>query len=96
MTKLTPYKQLLTLAKEAVDAKLAPSRARAAKKQAELESCKIDERIATLENEVTEACSQKNLSFESIITKLDDIALLERRKKQFEKIIAEMFPAEEE
>ena len=89
---LTPYKKLLTMAKEAIDATLAPVRAHAAKKQAELEMAKLDERIATLESELTTVCSQKDVNFDSIINKLDEIALAERRKKQFGKIIGEMFP----
>ncbi len=92
MTKLTPYKKLLTMAKEAIDATLAPVRANAAKKQAELEMAKLDEKIATIDSELTVACSQKDINFNNIIDKLDEIALAERRKKQFEKIITEMFP----
>ena len=91
--KLTPYKKLLTMAKEAVDATLAPVRAHAAKKQAELEMAKLDERIATLESKLNTECSKKDLNFDTIIRKLDDIALAERRKGQFEKIVNEMFPA---
>jgi hypothetical protein len=89
---LTPYKKLLTMAKEAIDASLAPVRAHAAKKQAELEMAKLDERIATLESELTQKCSQKDVNFDSVINKLDEIGLAERRRKQFEKIIKEMFP----
>lgn len=91
--KLTPYKKLLTMAKEAVDTALAPVRANAAKKQAELEMAKLDERIATLQSELTTVCSQRDVDFNKIIEKLDDIALAERRKAQFEKIVSEMFPA---
>lgn len=90
--KLTPYKKLLTMAKEAVDIALAPVRSRAAKKQAELETAKLDEKIATLESEITQECSKKDLSFETIIRKMDDLALAERRKAQFEKITEELFP----
>ena len=90
--KLTPYKKLLTMAKEKVDEALAPVRAHAAKKQAELEMAKLDERIATLQSNVTTLCSEKDLSFDKIIDKLDEIALAERRKKQFDQIVSEMFP----
>ncbi len=92
MQKLTPYKKLLVMGREAVDAALAPVRAFSAKKRAELEQAKLDERIATLETELTAACSEKELDFNKIIDKLDDIALSERRKAQFEKIVGEMFP----
>ncbi len=90
--KLTPYKKLLTMAKEAIDATLAPVRAHAAKKQAELEMAKLDEKIATFESQLTTACSEKEINFDKIIDKLDEIALAERRKKQFQKIVDEMFP----
>lgn len=92
--KLTPYKQLLAMGKDAVRATLAVPRAFAAKKQAELEMAKLDERIATLENEINERSSADNINFGSIIDLLDDIALAERRKAQFAKIIEEMFPTE--
>lgn len=91
-TKLTPYRKLLTMTKEAVDAALAPVRSHAAMKQAELEVAKLDERIATLQSELDGLCSQKELNFDAIIKKLDEIALAERRQKQFGTIIAEMFP----
>lgn len=90
--KLTAYKTILAMGKEAIDASLAPVRAHSAKKRAELEMAKLDERFATLETEVTAACSEKEINFERIINKLDEIALAERKKKQFEKIIGEMFP----
>ncbi len=90
--KLTPYKKLLVMGKEALDATLAPVRARAAQKQAELEVCKLEETIATLENQVHEACSKKDLNFSNIIDKMDELALAERRKTQLEKITKELFP----
>lgn len=90
--KLTPYKKLLTMAKEAVDASLATVRAHSAKKQAELEEAKLDERIATLESQISEACSKQPLDFYRIIELLDETALAERRKKQFATIVSEMFP----
>lgn len=91
--KLTPYQKLLTMGKEAVNAAMAPVRARAAHKQAELEVCRLEERIATMEQTVTEACSKNPVDFDRIIHSLDELALAERRKDQFGKIIEEMFPA---
>lgn len=92
MMKLTPYEQIITMGKEAIDSALAPLRARSVKKKAELEKAKLDERIATLESEVNVLCSSKDVDFEAIIRKMDEIGLMERKQKQFEKIIAEMFP----
>ena len=92
--KLTPYKDAIKMAKEKIDEALAPARTRKAKKQAELEIAKLDERIATIQAEIEEETSKKDLNFECIIDKLDTLGLAERKLKQFEKIILEMFPDE--
>ena len=90
--KLTPYKQLLAMSKESIDKHLAPIRAHSAKKKAELEIAKLDEKLATLESELNDICSAHEINFDKVIEKLDDLALAERRKKQFVKIMEEMFP----
>lgn len=92
MLKLKPYKEILKMAKEAVDHSLAPVRANRARKQAELEVAKMDEKLASQEAKIFELCSAKDINFELIISSQDEYALMERRKKQFEKIIQEMFP----
>lgn len=92
--KLTPYKKLLAMTKEAVDATLAPIRAKSARKQAELEMAKLEETIATLETEVTQLASVREVNFGRMIDKLDDLALAERKRGQFQKILEEMFPEE--
>jgi len=89
---LKPYKEILKMAKEKVDEALAPVRAAKAKKQAELKIAELDEKMATLENKIFEMCSSKDIDFDSIIKSQDEYALMERRKKQFGKIIHEMFP----
>lgn len=80
------------MGKEAVDTVLAPVRANSAKKKAELEIAKLDERIATLQSELTTCCSEQDIDFDKIIKKLDEIALAERRQGQFTTIVEEMFP----
>lgn len=90
---LQPYRKLLTMAKEAIDQTLVPVRERAARKRAELEVAKLDEQIATLERDITTIASEKDIDFEKIIRKMDEVALLDRKRKQFTKIIEEMFPA---
>ena len=89
--KLKPYTEMLKMAKEKVDEALAPIRAMRAKKQAELEVAKIDEQMATQEASVHEICAKKELNFEDLIYALDETAILERRKTQFQKIIDELF-----
>lgn len=90
--KLPAYKDVLKMTKEKVNATLAHIRASKAKAQANLEMVKLDEEIATLEAAITEACCEKEINFKSIIDKQDRLALIERRKKQYQKILDEMFP----
>ena len=93
--KLTPYKKILAMTKEAIDKTLVPVRARQAKQQGELEMMKIEEKILTLESEIQEITVKHPLNYESLLSKLDSMALLERRKKQFEKVIKELFEEED-
>jgi len=92
MFKLKPLKEILALSKDALHASLAPIRARKIKAQAETEMAKLDEKLVTLESQITEECAKDTISFDSIIQKLDDYGLTERRKKQLEKILKDLFP----
>lgn len=80
------------MSKEAIDKTLAAAKANSMKKKAELELAQLDERIATLTNELQEVCSKKDINFFSIIEKLDELAITERKQKQFKQILSEMFP----
>jgi 3-isopropylmalate dehydratase small subunit len=90
--KLKPFKDLIAMSKEKLDEALAPIRARQVKTQAELKLAEIDEKIVTKETEVQELCTGKSIDFEKLLKTLDDIALLERRKKQYDKVLSELFP----
>ena len=90
--KLPAYKDVLKMAKEKVNDALAPVRANRAKKQAELEMAKLDEEIATQTAKIHEICCEKEINFAALIEKQDQLALTERKKKQYQKILDEMFP----
>ncbi|MCK5602151.1 hypothetical protein KAR91_09785 [Candidatus Pacearchaeota archaeon] len=90
--KLRPYKEILAMAKDKVDETLAPARANRAKKQAELEIAKMEEKVASQEANILELCSAREIDFDEIIAAQDEYALMERKIKQFGKIIKEMFP----
>lgn len=90
--KLKPYKEILAMTKEKINSTLAPLRANRAKKQAELEISKMEEKMATIEAEIHELCAVQDIDFHRIIAALDQYALTERKKKQFTKIIKELFP----
>lgn len=92
--KLPKYQDVIKMAKEKVDETLAPIRAMKARKQAELEMAKLDEEIAVKEAAVHEECCKKDVNFPRIIELQDQLALTERKKKQYQKIIDEMFPTE--
>lgn len=90
--KLRSFKELMSMTKEGVDAALAPMRARKVKAQAELEMAKLDERMAVTDADIQEICSNKDIDFDLLIKKLNEHDLTARRKKQFSKIIGELFP----
>ena len=92
--KLTPYAAALRMGKEALKKAMVPVKVRSAQKQAELEMCKLDEQIATIEVAITEQCGSDDLNFARIIEMQDDLALLERRKVQYQVILDQMFPDE--
>lgn len=90
--KLKPFKEIIAMTKELKDAALAPVRARQVKTQAELKMAEIEEKIITKETEVQEMCSEKVIDFDKLLNKLDEIALLERRQRQYKKVLGELFP----
>jgi len=90
--KLPKYKDILKMTKEKITESLAPIRAIQAKRQAELEMAKLDEKIITLETEINALCCENPLPFDKIIHKQDEVGLQERKRKQFSKIIEELFP----
>lgn len=92
--QLRPFRELISLSKEKLDTALAPIRARQVKSKAELEQAKLDADILTKETEIQEMCAQKDFEFGPLMRRLDEIALLERRKRQYAKVLAQLFPEE--
>jgi hypothetical protein len=92
--KLVSYREALKLGKEKLKEALVPIRVNRAQKQAELEMCKLDEKVAVKEAALHEECCKEEVNFPNIIEMQDDLALLERRRAQYQKILDEMFPAE--
>jgi len=90
--KLTPYNEALKMGKKKLNELLVPVKVNRAKKQAELEMCKLDEEIATKQAALHDVCTSENIDFAKIIEMQDDLAILERKRNQYETILAEMFP----
>lgn len=92
--KLPSYKDAIKMSKEALSDLMVPARVAKARKQAELKMCELDEKLATKTESLQEVCTRENVDFEAVINLQDDIALLERRKTQYQQILDEMFPEE--
>lgn len=90
--KLKPFRELIAMSKEKLDEAMAPIRARQVKSQAELEMARLDADLLTHEGQVQEMCTQKEINFPNLLDKLDKIALLERRKKQYGEVLKQLFP----
>lgn len=90
--KLKPFAEIIALSKEKLAESLAPIRARKVKSQAELEMAKLDDELVRLEADVQEMCAKEDISFPNLLDKLDKVALLERRKAQYERVLSELFP----
>jgi len=90
--KLTPYNEALKMGKKKLNELLVPVKVNRAKKQAELEMCKLDEEIATKQAALHDVCTSEEIKFDRIIGMQDDLAILERKRSQYEVILAEMFP----
>lgn len=90
--KLKPFAELISLSKEKLNEALAPIRARQVKAKADLEITQIDTRLLSHETEIQEMCAGKDINLPALIDKLDEVALLERRKAKFAEVIAQLFP----
>jgi hypothetical protein len=53
---------------------------------------KLDDELIRLEAEIQEQCAKEEINFPSLLDKLDKIGLLERRQKQYQKVLSELFP----
>lgn len=90
--QLKPFKDLIALSKEKLDEAMAPIRARQVRAKADMELAEIDTSLLTLETEVQEMCTNKDIDLKGLIRKLDNIAILERQKKQYAKVLKQLFP----
>ena len=90
--QLRPFKELIALSKEKIDEALAPLRDSTARAKATLKMAEIDERIAVLGQKIQEQATSKDIDFDAMADKIDEIALLELRKQRFAEITTQLFP----
>lgn len=93
--QLKPFKELIALSKEKLDEAMAPIRARQVRSRADLEMAKLDADILTKETLVQEMCTHKDIDLPLLLNRLDEIALLERRREQYVEVIGQLFPERE-
>lgn len=91
--KLKPFKEIIAMTQELKDKALAPIRAKQVQSRAELEMSKLDEKMVSIEAQIQELCTKREIDFDALLKAMDDLALTERRKKQYEKILTELFPS---
>ena len=94
--KLIPYGEALKMSKEEIDASLIPIRLQQAEQRGRMEQLALTERIITLKAEILQAQTAQPLCWETLIVKIDELALVERRQVQFTTYLEQMFPDEDE
>lgn len=92
--KLKPFKEMIGLSKEKLNEAMAPIRSRQVRLQANLEQSKLESDIVGKETLVQEMLTSKTVDFPKLMDRLDEIALLERRKEQYDEVLAQLFPEE--
>ena len=90
--QLKPFKELIAMSQEKMDEAMAPIRARKVRAKAELKMSELDADIVTKETKVTELVAKKDIDFEEVMDTLDELALLERRKEQYQDVLKQLFP----
>lgn len=87
-------KELLAVGKEALEAIKLPFKIRSEKKNLEQWILDKETKIAEAEYKIQEAKGSKEIDFDLILDKEDDLELLKRRLKQGEDLMVELFTGE--
>ncbi len=85
------YEDILSMNTADRDTELVGVRVDRAKKKAELEIAELNEKIATMKAAINEACMQVDINFHDIIAKQDQLCVYERKHRQFNDIVSQMF-----
>ena len=92
MDNLPTYAEALTMSQEQLKEKLAPVKIQRARQKGILEMAELDVEIADKRAGLVETCVDEDICFDDVIELIDQIALLERRKKQYQEILEKLFP----
>jgi hypothetical protein len=90
--EILPFAEVIKMSKEKLDEAMAPIRANAIKAKADLEKARIDTDILEKTTKVQELFTAKDVSLPAVISLLDEIAILERRNKQYTELLVQLFP----
>lgn len=90
--ELRPFKDMIALSEDKLKEEMAPIRARNIKSQAELEMSRLEANILKAETSVQEMCARPDICFTEVLNDLDDIDLMERRKRKCSDAIKQLFP----
>lgn len=90
--QLKPFKEYLTMTKEAINVAMAPIRAAKVQAKAALKVAELDAEILNAQVSLEELVGKEDIDFAVLACKLDNIEILERRKEQLNEILSQLFP----
>jgi len=82
---------IIKLGEDALKAIKLPFQLKKEKKQLESWILNYEEKVATLEAEISDVKAEEKLDVDKILNKVDDLQLAERRLKQGEDLMKELF-----
>ena len=91
---MSTRKELLKMGEDAIKAVKLPFKLRKEKKQLEALILDYEEKVATLESEINDCKADENLNVDRILDKVDDLELAQRRLRQGEELMKELFDGE--
>lgn len=86
------YEELLKRSKEAVEAAVLPIRAHQMRKRGEIKILELDESIMAQQTKIDELAGKHPLDFEAVLDAIDKLELMERRRRKFLELLADLFP----
>jgi len=89
---MSTRKELLKMVEGAIKEVKLPFKLRKEKKQLESWILDYEEKVATLEADITDIKCEDELNVDKILDKVDDLELAQRRLKQGQELMNELFP----
>ena len=89
---LTSFAAILTASKESIDKALLPIKIREMQAKGEIAMTQIESDLVGAERNLQEYLATKSIDFSTLASKLDSIAILERKLNQHQEIMTQLFP----